>query len=164
MKTFKIFLLYSFLMLFLTNGSCKKPDIPTGDHTFSCFIDGKLFVPKGNSSFSDGPFNDGLSFLRYDTFFSGSAKDFKEYTVFFNIKDFATGTFNLKASNGSFYDNSYSHAIVRHNNVYYLSKENSGSVTFSEAADNVVGTFEFTLYNENNENDIIRVTNGNFDN
>ena len=55
------------------------------------------------------------------------------------------------------------HAIIKINNKTYLSKDNSGSVTFTKVSDtNVEGTFEFTLYNENDDSDTIRVTNGKF--
>lgn len=54
------------------------------------------------------------------------------------------------------------HATVKLHNKRYLSKKNSGSVTFTDLSASPTGTFEFTLYNENDESDIIKVTRGRF--
>lgn len=149
--------------------SCNKTDdevVPTGDHTFSCYINGEFFVPKG--SITSSPYHDGLSFLKYD-FFNATAKNsVKNAIVYFTIKDWAEGTFNLTTSNGLFQPsdpNDINHAIVGINGIKYLSKENSGTVTFTTVTEtDVKGNFEFTLYNENDESDIIHITNGKFDN
>ncbi len=165
MKTLKNIFFYSLLLIFFNNASCNKQEIPTGDHTFSCYIDGDLFVPKGSGNMtSTTPVNDGLFFSKYENYFHTSAKDYKKYTMMFNIVNWEVATFDLVASSGNFYDHSINHAKVRHNNVWYVSKENSGIITFIEADSNgeTNGTFEFTLYNENNENDIIHITDGKF--
>jgi len=168
MKVIKKIIKYAFIVVFLSSASCNgsdDQDIPTGDHSFYCYIDGELFVPRGNPNFSTSPDDDGLHFLEYDAFFSVTAKDYRKYTVFFNTINREIGTVTLKESNGNsyFYNYSINHAIVRKNGILYLSKENSGTITFIESnADNVKGTFEFTLYNENDDNDTIQVTNGHF--
>lgn len=154
-------------MLFLTNGSCEKPEqeIPTGDNTFSCFINGELFVPKGNTNVTTTPTNDGLSFYKYEDFFQANIQDYEKYYVMFNIVNWEIGTFNVSNSSGVLTDHSLNHAMVRMDGIWYLSKENSGTVTFSEASidGNTKGIFEFTLYNENDDSDVIHVTNGQFD-
>ena len=87
-----------------------------------------------------------------------------ENIQFINIKDIDLNVINLNESDGSFYNYDINHAIIRKNGVLYLSKENSGTITFTESSsDNVKGTFEFTLYNENDESDTIHVTDGHFD-
>ena len=90
------------------------------------------------------------------------------YKIFFNIEDFDTGVYNLKQSDGNIYENQFNHAVVvayisSNYDKKYISKEGSGTVTFTDVSDtNVAGVFEFTLYNENDETDIIRVTKGKF--
>ena len=165
MKPIKHYIIYSLLFMLCTSVSCNKTDdevIPTGNNSFSCYIDGVFFVPKG--SINSNPYDNGLSFLKSE-FFNAKAKDFNKYTVFFNITEFDINTFNISNSSGSFLDYSISHAIVRINGIKYLSKENSGTVIFTEITDtNVKGTFEFALYNENDDSDVIHITNGKFDN
>jgi len=169
MKLIKYYIIYSLLFLLFTSVSCNKPDdevIPTGDHTLSCFINGDFFVPKG--SITSMPYDDGLTLNRQESHFKALAKDFTKYLVYFTIKDWEEDTFNLTISNGLFPPsdpNDINHAIVRINGIKYLSKENSGTVTFTTVTEtDVKGTFEFTLYNENDESDIIHITNGKFDN
>jgi hypothetical protein len=167
MKTSKKYFIYSFFLLFLMSNSCEKPEqeIPTGDHTFSCFIDGELFVPKGNTSISTTPTNDGLSLYKHENYFQASARDYKKFRVMFNIIDWNIGLHDLSESNGDYYNHSINHAMGRRDGVWYLSKEDSGSINFIEAdiEGNTKGTFDFKLYNENDVNDVIHVTNGNFD-
>lgn len=167
MKISKRYLIYSFFILFLTNSSCEKPEqeIPTGNHTFSCFIDGELFVPKGNTNISTTPTTDGLSLYKNKGYFQASVRDYKKFRVMFNIRDWNVGSHTLSESSSDYYDHSINHAMVRRDGVWYISKANSGSVIFSDAniEGNTKGTFEFILYNENNINDIINITNGQFD-
>ena len=166
MKILKHLVVYSLTLLLFTNNSCKKPEVPTGDNTFSCYIDGELFVPKTTNDGITGS-DDGLSLYQYENRFTAFATDKDIYTVYFNIANWGVGTFPLTDSNGLIrpydpYD--INHAIIKKNGILYLSKVSSGIVTFIEAnhPGEVNGTFEFTLYNENNESDIIYVTNGKF--
>ena len=172
MKTLKHLVLYSVILLIFTNNSCKKPETPTGNNTFSCYIDGELFVPEGGSSiYTPGPISDGLSLYAYDEHFTAYARNSESIIVYFNIgADWGVGTFYLVNSNGLFrpsdpYD--INHAIVEKNGIKYLSKEGSGNITIIESSypesGGIKGTFEFTLYNENDDTDVIHVTNGKFD-
>ncbi len=167
MKTVKEIIKYSFIIFFLSLSSCNSSDeqeIPTGDHSFSCHIDGELFVPRGNPNiFTTTPTNDGLRISITDNFYQIEAHDYSNYTVFINIADNHFETIDLEKSSGSFYDFSINHVIIKRNGVIYLSKDNSGSIILtSNTNENVSGTFEFILYNENDESDIIQVTNGKF--
>jgi len=168
MKAIKELIKYSFIIIFLSSSSCDGSDeqeIPTGNHSFYCYIDGDLFVPKGNPNITTSPSNDGLALLQYDSFFQADVKDFEKYVVMFNISNWTEGIFNLSESDGDFYNHSINHAMIKIDDIWYLSKENSGNVIFSEAdiEGNTYGTFEFTLYNENDENDTIQITSGHFD-
>jgi len=164
-KYLNIFIAITIIVLF---NSCTKKEPPTGDHTFSCYINGELFVPKGNGNLSStSPVDDGLSFIKYETYIQVKATDYKKYNVMFNIVNWNEGSFSLSASDGSYYNHTINHAMVgiRKTGKWYLSKDNSGTVTFTKADLNgdTKGTFEFTLYNENDPTDIIHVTNGKFD-
>jgi len=151
-------------MLFTTS-SCEKQNIEEGDHTFSCYIDGQLFVPDGCETCV--PYNDGLHFLIYDNFFSLTTYNKNHDTFYFNIMNWNLGKNNLSDSNGLISPDdprNINHALIIKNGIKYLSKQGSGQVTFTVKTDtDVKGTFEFNLYNENNLNDVIHVTNGKFD-
>ncbi|MBG6063613.1 hypothetical protein IWX83_003424 [Flavobacterium sp. CG_9.1] len=107
-------------------------------------------------------FNEYNSNLSY----SASASNSK-YRVYFGIYNWKVGTFSLTDSDGVFHPGDMgeiNHAIVLKNGVKYLSKQGSGSVIFTVGIDtDSKGTFEFDVYNENNSNDIIHITNGQFD-
>ena len=104
-------------------------------------------------------------FLVYDNFFNVKSYNSDNF-VYITIINQNTGEFDLNKSHGIYGlddPNTINHAIIKINNKTYLSRDNSGSVTFTEVSDtNVEGTFEFTLYNENDDSDTIRVTNGKF--
>ncbi len=172
-KTIYYLALISILLL-STASSCtddEPTEIPTGDHTFSCYIDGELFVPYQEIDWNPGGGDsDGLSIYIYDNFFAAYARYFETTTVYLNIgAEWGVGTFNLADSNGWITEDSHeiNHAIVINNGIKYLSKEGSGSITVTESyypeSGGVKGTFEFTLYNENDDTDTIHVTNGKFD-
>jgi len=168
MKTVKNLFFFILIILLFNNASCEKPIIepPTGDNTFYCYINGELFVPK--SCVSCVPFYQGYSMLEYDNYFTSRAYDQKKYTVYFTIINWEVGTFNLQDSNGLMAPedhNDINHAIIIKNGIKYLSKQGSGIVNFTVKTEtDIKGTFEFTLYNEDNPNDMIQVTNGHFDN
>lgn len=162
-KTAKLFLLA--LLVLLTVTSCETDDIDTRDTSFSCYINGELFIPKASTSISVFPPGEKLIFGR-DSNFSARATDHRDFKVFFNIENFDVGTFNLGISDGNSYEYQLNHAIIvayAGGDKKYVSKDNSGSITFTDVSDtNVKGTFEFTLYNEHDASDIIRITNGKF--
>ncbi len=165
MKTIRNIIFFGLSLVLFNITSCYKQEIPTGDHTFSCYIDGDLFVPKGSGNMtSTTPVNDGLSLLKYEGFFQAKAKDYDKYTLMFNIENWDVGSYSLEVSNGNYYNHSINHAMLRIDGVWYLSKESSGTITFIEADINgeTSGVFEFKLYNENNGNDVVYITEGKF--
>ena len=167
MKIIKELIKYSFIILFISSSSCDGSDeqeIPSGNHSFYCYIDGNLFVPRGNPNITTSPSNDGLRISITDNFYQIEANDYSNYVVFINLKDINLETINLSESSGSFYDFNINHAIIKKDGLKYLSKNSSGSIILSDNSnENVIGTFEFTLYNENDESDTIQITNGHFD-
>lgn len=154
------------LLLLLMITSCETEDtIITGDMSFSCYINGELFTPKASTSISVFPAGEKLTFNR-DSYFSVKATDHQDFRIFFNIENFDIGTFNLGVSDGNTYEYEINHAVIfayANGDQKYVSKGNSGTITFTDVSDtNVEGTFEFTLYNENDENDVIIITDGRF--
>jgi len=162
-KTTKLIL--SALLVLITITSCQTDDIDTGEASFSCYINGELFTPKASTSISVLPPGEKLVFNR-DSYFFVKTTDHRDFRIFFNIENFETGIFNLGVSDGNSYEYQINHAIIiayAGGDKKYISKGNSGSITFTRVSDtNVEGTFEFTLYNENDVNDIIRITDGKF--
>ena len=62
----KKILFFSSLFLLLTSVSCEKQAIEIGGDSFSCYIDGELFVPKAASfSFSTSPLSEKLVLLTH---------------------------------------------------------------------------------------------------
>lgn len=174
MKKLLKFLILGLVLALFTNASCTEPDppIPTGDHTFSCRINGKLFLPQAIGGWSTSPSSsdDGLSYYVTPDHFNIQTGNY-EYSMFYiNITNWKLGTFTLIDSNGYVGPQNgdardINHVIVIKNGVKFLSKLGSGSVTFTlVTATDSKGTFEFTLYNENNSNDVLHITNGQFDN
>ena len=168
MKTLLKFSVLVMILTIFTAASCEKPSIPEGDDTFSCYINGKLFVPKGCSTCV--PYNNGLNFILtnydQDLIIRGSSNN---KIIFIYLKNyFDENSFTTNQSNGNLnypYNTPETSAIVIINDEKYLSNNNSGNVIFTiKTESDIKGTFEFTLYNENNPNDKIYVTNGRFDN
>ena len=172
-KQLKILILGLVLALF-TNASCTEPDppIPTGNHTFSCIINGKLFLPQATGGWSTSPSgaDDGLSYYITPDHFNIQTGN-NEYSMFYiNIANWKLGSFNLIDSNGYVGPQNgdprdINHVIIIKNGVKYLSKQCSGSIIFTGVTDaDSKGTFEFALFNENNSNDVLQITAGQFDN
>ena len=174
MKTINRILFFSGLaMLVFVGNSCESDDIDPNDYRFSCFIDGKVFVPE-NKKEGEGDIDftfllntkpsgstEGLTISKYRGFIRLRATNSSGY-VYFSI-DNNIGENLLEYSHGQEGGaHTLNHATVKLHNKRYLSKKNSGSVTFTDLSASPTGTFEFTLYNENDESDIIKVTRGRF--
>ncbi len=114
------------------------------------------------------PSNNGMSFINGSDWFYVMARDYREYTIYFNINGPQVGTFNLEESDGLLPGSDtrdITHAIVSRNNHLFISKPGSRTITLEEYSDdNIVGTFEFTVYRQDNPSQTLRITNGNFDN
>ena len=166
MKTLHILFLFSFLFL-LTSQSCKKKEkLPEGDHTLYCYIDGEFFVPNKSDCnvTSTYPCTEALQFSKTDIIFRVLAKG-EKYILGFNVMNWDVGTFYLENGNPDFYDfKTYAIVHIR-GGATYISRDSSGWVKFEQASPDgdTKGTFEFTLYNVEDSTDVIRVTDGHFD-
>lgn len=163
MKKIKKVLFYCSILILITSSSCETNDeVEFGENTFSCYINGEVFVPKPQTTISTSPLSKKLEFNR-GSYFSMSAKDHDKYTIFIMIKNFEDKISHPLKLNNHNGDNNYANIYTLINGEKYISKDNSGTVTFTNITDNnVEGTFKFTLYNENDNSDIIQITNGKF--
>jgi hypothetical protein len=168
-KLIKTIVFLGSLLLLLTSSSCDNDDIETGDHSFSCYINGQLFVPKGSTNLiSTSPSNDGLSFKEFNNDLDlvievdNSNNKMVIYIKYYTSKN----EFSLQNSNGIInypFNSPETSVVLMFNNKKYISKIGSGTIIFTEASEvNIEGTFGFVLYNVDDENDRIRVTKGKF--
>jgi len=163
MKT--TFLKTALLIFITTLFSCEdnsNTNDSTGNDSFSCYINGKLYTPSAGTGIGGGdirPFA-----WAYDdngkriTINSGG-----EYTLFINILNPTEGenTLNEELRNSLDYG---SKGMVIHNElIFYNTKnnQNNGFVNFTELSETkALGTFECILYND--KGDELKVTNGKF--
>ena len=139
---------------------------PTGEDSFSFFINGDLYIPKAGNGIGGG---DIRPFSWYYSNFNNS----KPYV--FNIKgngDYNVSLFLINPKLGEnildkklihSFDTSNSGMIIKNETIFYNTKENqnNGIVTFTELSETkAIGTFECALYNEKNNE--LKVTKGRF--
>ena len=160
-------LLLKTLLLLATTLNCNCEDNntndSTGDDSFSCDMNGQLYIPSAGTGIGGGdirPFawaygNENDSYI---TINGGGA-----WTLFINILNPQEGEniLNEKLSNSIDY---YHTGMVIHNsNEFYNTRDNedNGTVNFTELSETkAIGTFECILYDvDGNE---LRVTNGKF--
>ncbi len=164
------------------------PITQTGENTFGCLIDGKLFIPRdgaGTLGGSDKGFmfwgdpTDNLQYNEIEINDYKSERTAKLLIHIQNLHQIGVGTYTINLSNGMSnidgYNHNYMHCRIfndeTNNYQYYRSFENSGElkitkyqVTNQESQNKIVsGTFSCRLKNSSNPNDIIEVTLGRFD-
>ena len=135
---------------------------PTDENSFSCLINGDLYIPEGGRAIGGG--------------------DIEPYTWSYNENDntftiITRGDFRIRITStnsileknylnqrlNDTFDSSNSGMIVKNETIFYNTKnnQNNGTITFTELSETKsVGTFECTLYNENG--DKIKITKGKF--
>ncbi|MGY0426673.1 MAG: hypothetical protein ACWIPI_07575 [Polaribacter sp.] len=190
MKT--LFLKTTFLLFTLTLSNCENKDpqdpqdqLPpitqTGANTFGCIINDKVLIPKDKTGYTPpgGGTPKGIIVKhRPNNNFIIDVANLKDngsddiYIYIYNLT--STGIYNLGLSNNqtdiSFSPN-YSHAFCRtydgvNQGKVYLSNLNSGTITitrFDPVNFIVSGTFELSVFNKDNPNETIEVTDGRFD-
>lgn len=169
MKTNFLLLL---LLSLLIGASCKKddgltPETQTGANTFSCLINGKLFLPK-RSLFSGEPLygvynatNKNLSIGASNSFNGNNTN----INIVFDNSYEGIGLYSLNPNNATGHNVNISYRIGSPTTRYYYAKlTGEGNVTITKSNNNVVsGTFEFVAQNDNDANDKIVCTRGRFD-
>jgi len=153
---------YLFIFLMFAALSCTKEKLTkatqTGANTFSCKINGKVYVAK-NNLFSPGitgalvGTTGNYSFFVTALIYNGNKAD---YTIDMSVPpNILEGTFNLSKAD-----------VIHHinNDIKYLTTGGEINFTHIDYAQRIIsGTFAFDAVNTANANDIIHVTDGRFD-
>lgn len=168
MKT--TFLKTTFLLFAITFFNCEdntNTNDSTGNDSFSCYINSKLYTPSAGTGIGGGdirPF--AWSYTNLDNtnipyFFSIGSSG--EYTISLIKVNPILGENILNQELDDIIDFSHSGMIVLNSIIDYNTKNNhnNGTIIFTEFSETkAVGTFECNLYNYNG--DELKVTNGKF--
>ena len=155
-------------ILIISFYSCKKEDdIPappiTAENTFSCKMDEELFVPKRNGGFIRFP---GIIVItnedNWHLILNNGEKELHIYLANLN----RIGNYNISDSDGNkdfFNETSNAVELDDTSELYYISKEDSGLIEVIELEQGKRLIFQFDeikLYNMNNRNHFIMLTDG----
>jgi len=163
----QLFLKTTILLFAITFFNCEDNtnlnNDSVGNDTFSCYVNGKLYTPSAGTGINGGdirPFAWSLGKPNdsYITINSGG-----EYTLFINILNVKLGKNHLYQEMRSTLDYGSTGMVLHNERIFYSTKENyeNGIVTFTELSETkAIGTFECTLYNENDKE--LKITNGKF--
>jgi hypothetical protein len=162
------------------------PITTTGANTAGCVINGKVLIPKNGSQAIGGSPLYGLNLNTQGTFYPyrngywqleiANKKDINGAGIILWIKNMSVGNgdYLVDQSNGELYsygpNNNQIIAGITENgtNKTYWSSQNAGiiKITRSDLAYGIAmfsGTFNCTLYNKDNPNEIIQISDGRFD-
>lgn len=187
------FLLLSFIAISCSKDNSTEtptdqlpPITTTGANTAGCYINGKLLIPKNGSQAIGGSPNYGLYQRQGNNFWPNkndyfgvdisNKKDYDNFSIYVWIKDMQNGNgdYSVGQSNGQIHSNGPNNnqifATLNENGTLktYYSSNNSGliKITRSDMVTGIAifsGTFNCTLYNKDNPNEIIQITDGRFD-
>ena len=176
------FLLYIGLLINCTSSNDPEDELPaitqTGANTFGCVINGEVLIPKDGIGV---PQPKGINVYHFqNNSFVIDAANLKDnggdsiyiYIYIYNLT--STGTYNIGLSNGkgfSTFKPNYPHIFCypfdgKNPVIPYLSNTNSGTINitrFDPINFIVSGTFSLTVFNKNDPNDVIEITDGRFD-
>ena len=177
-----LFITLSFLLVIT---ACTKNDIElppitqTGENTFGCYVDGKVFIPKDHEGYypPGGGIPKGLRTSSGDglpslNFYSITAINYyTDIAIYIYIGEDRPQqkTYTFRSSPGveaHIEDPEFPHIFCVINNTLYLSYENSGTIDFQKVDFNqevCAGVFSVKLKNKNDPTDIIEITEGRFD-
>ena len=162
------------------------PITTTGANTAGCIINGKVLIPKNGSQAIGGSPLYGLNLNTQGTFYPNrngywqleiaNKKDINGVGIILWIKNMSVGNgdYLVDQSNGELYfygpNNNQIIAGITENgtNKTYWSSQSAGiiKITRSDLGYGIAmfsGTFNCTLYNKDNPNEIIQITDGRFD-
>ncbi|MEJ7780588.1 MAG: DUF6252 family protein [Daejeonella sp.] len=149
--------------------SCKKDDgltkeTQSGANTFSCKINGKVFLPKeelfsGRTLYANIKTINGIKIL-----IVGASNATNKLDVSLKIENFTgVGTYQLSTSQSIFADYEIRNPVP--NEIKYTTRNSDiGKINITRSDNNIVsGTFEFTCINEKDNADRVVFTKGRFD-
>lgn len=160
-----LFLKTALLIFMTTIFSCEdntNTNDSTGDDTFSCYVNGKLYIPSAGTGIGGGdirPFY--WTFEEDNNLFSIYTGG--DYAIRITTINSVVGNNILNEELNDTFDYYHSGMIVQNELIFYNTKDgqNNGTVTFTEYNETkALGTFECTLYNDNG--DELKITNGKF--
>ncbi len=187
------FLLLSFIAISCSKDNSTEtpadqlpPITTTGANTAGCIINGKVLIPKNGSQAIGGWPLYGLNLNTQGTFYPNrngywqleiaNKKDINGAGIILWIKNMSVGNgdYLVDQSNGELYsygpNNNQIIAGITENgtNKTYWSSQSAGiiKITRSDLGYGIAmfsGTFNCTLYNKDNPNEIIQITDGRFD-
>ena len=164
-------LLLKTLLLLATTLNCNCEDNNTNDSTgndsFSCDINGQLYIPSAGTGIGGGdirPFSWAYTNFEDDNnpylFTMGSGGNF---TLSINVINPELGENSLNEELIHQFETEHSGMIVLNSDNFYNTRNNqdNGTVNLTELSETkAIGTFECTLYDEDGNE--LRVTNGKF--
>ncbi|WP_419802359.1 hypothetical protein [Mucilaginibacter sp.] len=159
LRTFSLFLFFLPLLVSCNKESLTKPT-QTGANTFSCKINGKVYVAKNDlfapgliGGLRGGGATNSYHFECEAVMYIGNKSD---YTIDLTVSPpISEGAFNI----------TYGKLISNTGNGFRYSA-NGGSINFNHIdylSQIISGTFSFTAVNSENSADVIAVTDGRFD-
>ncbi|WGH74390.1 DUF6252 family protein [Tenacibaculum tangerinum] len=180
LKTVLLFAVIIFFNCSNNDDSIEQDQLPpitqTGANTFGCVVNGKVIIPKDGIGVPQ-PKGINVYYFQNNNFVIDAAnlKDSNRDRIYLYVNNLtSTGTYSFGVSNGqgtSTFEPDFPHCWVRtfdnaNGSKRYFSNLNSGSitVTYFDANNHIVaGTFQLTVANENDTNDVIEITEGRFD-
>ncbi|MFK8059680.1 MAG: hypothetical protein AB8B78_06255 [Polaribacter sp.] len=166
-----LFLKTTLLLFAITLFSCEGNNIntneSTGNDTFSCLVNGKLYTPSAGTSINGGdirPFSWSYTNLNNPNIpYYFNLSSLGEYRIELYIVNPKIGInlISQKLNNTSDFTNSG--MIIKNDIIFYNTgnNQNNGTVIFTEFSETrAIGTIECILYNDNG--DKLKVTDGKF--
>lgn len=152
------------------------PISQTGANTFGCIINGKVLIPKDGIGVPQ-PKGINVYYFQNKNFVIDAAnlKDTNGDRIYLYVNNLtSTGAYSFGLSNGestSTFEPDFPHCWARTfdtsiGGFRYFSNTSSGTITITRFDENnhiVSGTFKTTVFNEDNPNQTIEITEGRFD-
>ena len=154
------------LLLLATTLNCNCEDNNTNDSTgndsFSCDINGQLYIPSAGTGIGGGDIRP-FAWAYGDNNSRITIQGGGEWTLFLNLLNPIKGENFLKEELSDALDYYHTGMVIHNSNEFYNTRDNedNGTVNFTELSETkAIGTFECTLYDEDGNE--LRVTNGKF--
>lgn len=167
----QLFLKTTLLLFAITFYNCEDNtnfnNDSVGNDTFSCYINGKLYIPSAGTGINGGdirPFSWSFTNLNNpNNPYHFDISSVGEYRLALFIVNPLKGANMINEKLNDTFDYTHSGMIVKNERIFYNTRDNqnNGIITFTEISETkAVGTFECTLYNDNG--DELKVTEGKF--
>lgn len=171
-RTLYTFFLPIFIFLSCERGPGLTPITQEGKNTFSCKINGKVWIPDGRSSLAvtvkpivGGFYYDYVSHENFGTIqINTHHKSGDDLSIYLKTNYVGLHHLNENTDFKDFSPENYGFFFFAQRDAYITSEQNTGSVLITKAdtlTGIISGTFEFTAGNSKGET--VRITDGRFD-